>query len=95
MRRYSRQIPIGFGTRFGTSYLIPLIRENIKNGNIRFEEYVMQGSERLDTIAGQFYLDSTLWWLIAASSDIGWGLQVPPGTQLKIPNIDDVSRFIG
>ena len=94
MRRYARQMPIAMGTRFGTSYIIPLIRQNIKNGNIRYQDYVLKGGERLDTIAGQFYLDSTLWWVIAAASDIGWGLQVPPGTQLKLPNIEDVSKFI-
>lgn len=94
MRRYGRTITIDFGTKFGTSYVIPLLRENIKVGNIRYEEYVLQQGERLDTIAGQFYLDGTLWWVIAAASNIGNVLQVPPGTKLKIPNIDDVSKYI-
>jgi hypothetical protein len=26
-----------------------------------------------------------LWWVIAAASGIGWGMQVPPGVILKIP----------
>ena len=45
----------------------------------------MKEGERLDQIAGVVYGDSTLWWMIAAASGIGWGLQVPPGTKLRIP----------
>mgnify|MGYP003664700634 CR=1 FL=1 len=41
--------------------------------------------ERLDTIAGQVYGSATLWWVIAAASGIGWGMQVPPGTLIRIP----------
>lgn len=93
-RRYARTIPIDFGTRYGTSYIIPIIRQNITNGNIRYQTYILQGGERLDSIAGQFYLDSTLWWIIAAASNIGWALQVPAGTELKIPSMDDITRFI-
>ena len=36
-------------------------------------------------IAGDAYNDSSLWWVIAAASGIGWGLQVPPGTVIRIP----------
>ena len=36
-------------------------------------------------MAANVYGDSSLWWIIAAASNIGWGLQVPPGTVLKIP----------
>ena len=41
--------------------------------------------ERLDTIAGQVYGSGRMWWVIAAASGIGWGLQVPPGTLIRIP----------
>jgi hypothetical protein len=95
MRRYNRTIAINFGTRFGTSYIVPLIRENIKNGNIRYKEYILQEGERLDTIAGQFYMDATLWWIIASASEIGFALQTPPGTQLKIPLLEDVAKYAG
>ena len=93
-RRYTRTLTINYGTMYGTSYIIPIIRQNIANGGIRYQDYVLQGGERLDTIAGQFYLDSTLWWIITAASNVGWSLQVPPGTQLKIPLLDDVDKFI-
>ena len=41
--------------------------------------------ERLDVLAGKIYGDGGYWWIIAAASGIGWSLQVPPGTRLKIP----------
>jgi len=42
-------------------------------------------SQRLDVIAAQQYGDPSYWWVIAAASGIGWGLQCPPGTILRIP----------
>ena len=47
--------------------------------------YIVQEGDRLDAIAGRFYGDGRLWWIVAASSGIGWWLQVPPGTRLLIP----------
>lgn len=41
---------------------------------------------RLDHLAAQVYGDHTLWWIIAAASGIGWGLQCPPGTVINIPS---------
>ncbi len=93
--RYVRTPIIGLGQRYGTSFYIPVIRQNILNGNIRFEEAVLDEAERLDTIAGQVYGDGRLWWVLAAASDIGWGCQAPPGTRLRIPNLSDISRLIG
>jgi hypothetical protein len=95
IKRYSRTPVFGLGYRYGTSFAISVIRDNVKNGSIRYDEYVLQENERLDILAGKYYSDSTLGWVIAAASDIGWICQTPPGTALKIPNIDDVSRFIG
>lgn len=95
IRRYTRTPTFGLGFRFGTSFAIPTIRENIANGNIRFEEITLQEYERLDILAGKFYSDSKLGWVIAAASNIGWMPQVPPGTVIRIPNIDDVAKFVG
>jgi nucleoid-associated protein YgaU len=55
---------------------------------------VLKGFERLDTIAGKVYGDATLWWVLAAASGIGWGLQVPPDTIVNIPNIKQVEQLI-
>ena len=43
-------------------------------------------SQRLDVIAAQQYGDPSYWWVIAAASGIGWGLQCPPGTLVRIPS---------
>jgi len=92
--RYSRTPVFGLGRRFGTSFYIPVIRQNIKNGNIRFQEAILDEFERLDILAGQVYGDGRLGWVIAAASDIGWMTQAPPGTRIRIPNLEDVARFI-
>lgn len=95
LRRYTRAPILQFGKKFGTSFAIPAIRTNVQNGNIRFADLVTQENERLDILAGQFYGDGKLWWVIAAASEIGWALQVPPGTVLRIPNLDDCAKFVG
>jgi nucleoid-associated protein YgaU len=49
--------------------------------------------DRLDTLAYQYYNDSTLWWVIAmANNNVTKGFLYPePGTQLRIPiNINSV-----
>lgn len=95
MRRYNRTPVIAGETKYGTSYVIPGIRENIANGNIRVERMVLQEKQRLDTLAGRFYGDGRLWWLIAIGSAIGFALQVPPGTLITIPNLEDVAGYVG
>jgi len=42
--------------------------------------------DRLDILAGKYYNDVNLWWIIAQANQIGKGtLNVIPGTQLRIP----------
>lgn len=42
--------------------------------------------DRYDTLALQFYKDSSLWWIIAmANTNERASLVVTPGTQLRIP----------
>lgn len=63
----------------------------IESGAVNYGVKILEEGERLDTIAGQAYGDSSFWWIIAAASGIGWGLQVPPGTVLRVPtNINEV-----
>lgn len=55
--------------------------------------YVMTSAgDRYDTLAQQFYSDSSLWWVIAcANNSQQASLVVEPGIQLRIPgNIDTV-----
>jgi len=94
-RRYSRSPVLGMGFSYGTSYAIPIIRNNIALGNIRFDETTLDEAERFDILAGKLYGDSGLWWIIAAASDVGWSLQAPPGTRIRIPKLADVQKYLG
>jgi hypothetical protein len=52
--------------------------------------------DRLDTLAHDFYEDSTLWWIIASANNIhGAKMGVEPGTVLRIPQnfIQIISNF--
>ena len=95
IKRYERTPVVGLNFRYGTSFAIPVIRAGIASGTIRTREVILLQTERLDILAGKEYGDGTLWWLIGAASNIGWGLQVPPGTKILIPNLKDVSDVIG
>ena len=54
---------------------------------------ITRDSDRLDLLAGQYYEDVTLWWVIATANNLGKGtLVVPPGLQLRIPN--DIENVI-
>lgn len=47
---------------------------------------ITTGADRYDTLANQFYGDSSLWWVIAtANNSKKDGLIVQPGIQLRIP----------
>jgi len=93
LRRYSRTDVYGF--YYGTNNNPALIRENIANGNIKYTEITLKQNDRLDILAGLYYGDSRLFWIIGASSGIGFGFQCPAGTIIRIPDINDVSRYLG
>jgi len=80
IRRYSRTPIIIYGRKYGTTEISAIIRQNMDNNNISYGFYSTKENERLDIIAGTYYGDGSLWWIIAAGSSVGWGLQVPPGT---------------
>lgn len=51
--------------------------------------------ERLDKLAQQFYNDASLWWIIAATNNIGKGtLLVPTDTELRIPAAESVMNML-
>ena len=94
MARYTRDSIIG-NVKYGTTDAIDRVRFASANGSIRTRTMVMTYPNRLDTIAGALLGDSSLWWVIAALSGIGWGLQVPAGTRLTVPvNREAVEEFI-
>ena len=93
--RYAASPRIALGSQHGTSNAVALIRAAIKRGIVPItRSVVLTGVDRLDTLAGAIYGDSRYWWVLAAASDIGWGMQVPPGTVINIVDIDAVRKVI-
>ena len=99
MRRYLEneniiQITVQSGDRRGTLYTsvkypsIPLSFED-------FYVYTTRG-DRYDTLALQYYKDSSLWWVIAnANGNLDKGSLTPPlGTQLRIPANPAITQVI-
>ena len=92
IRRYTTANILG--KRFGTSTTILKIRQGIADGTIPYTTYITKENERLDILAGQFYGDGRLWWILSSSSGIGFGLQMPSNTKLFIPVIADVMKIL-
>jgi hypothetical protein len=95
LSRYSRTPKLDFGAQFGSSDAIAVIRAAVADGSLPVKQTVLRGAERLDTLAGSIYGDATLWWILAATSNIGWGMQVPPGTIINVPELGAVTKLIG
>lgn len=95
LRRYSRVPILGVNRHYGTSRVSRVIRDGIEAGTIRFTQETLKEGERLDSVAGRKYGRADLYWIIAAASNIGWVMQAPPDTILKIPNLSDVSKVVG
>jgi hypothetical protein len=95
MRRYFSD-NVMYGKFYGTARAAAAIHKAVEEKRITIVTRVSLESERLDIIAGKSYKNSNLWWIIAAASGIGWGLQVPAGTVLRIPtNLDQVRVLVG
>jgi len=93
--RYESDAVIQGGKILGTNRSILLIRQATKSGKLSVAEKVTTSFDRLDNIAAQVYGDGRLWWVIAAASEIGWWLQIPPGTLLKIPiNLGEIEEML-
>jgi hypothetical protein len=93
--RYSRTPVLNFGAQYGTCRAREAIQKAIAAGTLLTKPLVLRGAERLDTMAGVIYGDAQYWWVLAAASNIGWGLQCPPGTLLQVPSLADVASLIG
>ena len=96
MRRYSRTQLVNDGNQYGTALGSTAVFYAAQNGEIPTKSKLLIQSERLDILAQREYGDGSLWWVIAAASGIGWGLQVPPGVLLFIPtDLDAVRVYVG
>ena len=93
--RYKIDPKINDGSQLSSAAATRVVRAAIKNGELGIErQVVVTGADRLDTLAGSIYGDSRYWWVLAASSNIGWGLQIPPGTVVNVVDIREVERLL-
>ena len=92
--RYTRTNRLNGGMMFATSETHVAIREAILLGKISYTTRILREGERLDTLAGSLYGDSKYWWILAAASGIGWGLQVPPGTLINVPDLNSTIKYV-
>ena len=96
VRRYKRAPKLKRGKFYGTFIPGYYIYKAVQRGQIPYDVYETKQSERLDIIAGDYYGDGAMWWVIAGASGIGWNLQVPPGTHLVIPkNLSSIYKLLG
>lgn len=86
---FARRIPTGVSAS-RASYVI---FKAVSNGAIPFKSIIMEEGRRLDQLSGEIYGDAGYWWVLAAASGIGWGLQVPPGTLIRAPT--SLEKVIG
>jgi len=94
--RYSRDRIAPDGKGLAVPGAVAAIRIGIKIGDIPIiNTLVATQSDRLDTLSGVLYGDGRYWWVLAAASNIGWGLQVPPGTLINVPDLRAVERVVG
>jgi hypothetical protein len=95
MRRYSRDQRIAGGL-LQTAQSVSVLRRAKEFGLLNCRIMILKESQRLDHVAYKELGDPHAWWIIAALSNIGWGMQLPPGTILYIPeNMTTVQALVG
>ena len=86
MRRYRNDRPIRGGRMLATASGMSNVRRAVRSGTLVTTKYTSKEGDRLDNLAAIYLGDSRLWWVLAATSGIGWSLQLPPGTLIRIPD---------
>ena len=95
MRRSGRAALVKGSKGYGTTRAIEVIRKLQERGSIKTRDVIIKEGERLDHLAARELGSSQLWWVLAVCSDIGWSLQVPPGTVIKVPlNLSDIRNVV-
>jgi hypothetical protein len=94
--RYTRDNLRFDGKGMRTASAVAALRKGIAIGTIPIvNKFTITQADRLDTLAGEIYGEARYWWVLAAASDVGWGLQVPPDTVIRVPDLKSVERIIG
>ncbi len=95
MGRYDNATRIKSGKMLASATAHVAIYKACRNGRMTFVTKTLTENERLDVLAGRYYGNGRLWWIIAAASGIGWCLQAPPGTNLVIPtDLSQVEAYV-
>lgn len=81
----------GIGNWNGSSKIF----DAVERGLLSVQTVVLTQGQRIDHLAGQYYGSSSYWWVIASASGIGWVLQCPPGTVIRIPENLELALEIG
>ena len=96
IRRYQNTKKIKGGRMLATPQAARALTAAVQTGRLRIRTRVLREGERIDIIAGEELGDAKMWWIIAACSGIGWGMQAPAGTSLTIPvKLSDVKAITG
>ena len=93
LSRYSFSGKLSDGKTIASSTSMSKINAAVLAGNVGCTVTILEESQRLDHLAGVAYGDSSYWWILSAASGIGWSLQVPPGTIIRIPT--DLNEVFG
>lgn len=95
MKRYKRDQRISGGL-LQTAQSVTILRRAREFRLLSLRKIILTKSQRLDHIAYRELGDPHAWWIIAALSDIGWGMQLAPGTILYIPNdLNVIQQLVG
>ena len=95
MKRYNRDLRIA-GGKLQTAKAVTRIRQARDFGLLQTRDVVLKSSQRLDHLAYEFLGNARLWWVLAALSDIGWGMQLPAGTIVTIPvDMGPIAAIVG
>lgn len=95
MKRYKRDQRISGGL-LQTAQSVTILRRAREFRLLSLRKMILTQSQRLDHIAYRELGDPHAWWIIAALSDIGWGMQLAPGTILYIPNdLNVIQQLVG
>lgn len=84
--RYKKDNLIDDPRKLATAESVSRIRSAVASGRLSVTEVILSEGQRLDHLAGYYLGDGRYWWVLAATSGIGWGLQIPPGTRILVPN---------